>query len=59
MDVGSPVVCLHCSGSSERYELTAMFASGNACVRDKRPRLVTNVATHLEWIRKKYKYKKT
>ncbi len=59
MDVGSPVVCPHGSGSSKRYELTAMLASRNACARDKRPRLVTNVATHLEWIRRKYRYKKT
>ena len=52
LDVGSPVVCSN--GGEERHELTGLLTSGDVCARNKKPRPVTKVASHLDWIQKEY-----
>ena len=52
LDVGSPVVCSY--GGEERHELTGMLTMGDVCARNKRPRPVTKVLSHLDWIEEEY-----
>ena len=54
LDVGSPVVCSN--GSEERHELTGLLTSDDVCARDKKPRPVTKVANHLDWIQEEYEH---
>jgi len=54
LDVGSPVVCSN--GSEERHELTGLLTSDDVCARDKKPRPVTKVASHLDWIQEEYEH---
>lgn len=51
MDTGSPIVC---ESNSGRHELSGMLTTVNVCARDTRPKVITNVAKHLKWIKKKY-----
>ena len=50
--MGSPVVCSN--GGDERHELTGLLTSNAACARNKKPRSVTRVASHLDWIQQEY-----
>ena len=50
--MGSPVVCT--DDSEERHELTGLLTSEDVCARNKKPRPVTRVASHLDWIQQEY-----
>lgn len=50
MDLGSPLVCK----SGKRFELTGMITHDHKCAKDGRPTVFTNIASHLDWIRRIY-----
>ena len=50
MDLGSPLVCK----SGKHFELTGMITHHHTCAKDRKPSVFTNIASHLEWIRRMY-----